>query len=176
MDEFFYHVSFWVLAIITVGSALLVATQRNLSRAAVLLVFFFLGTAGLYFLLQAEFLALVQVMVYAGAVAVLFAFVVMLTPGMPGTGLKQTLNRGVGLIVATLFVLMMLLAFGDLPGSGILPEATRGPTLAKLGEFLLRDYLLPFELVSVILLVALVGAVVYTYRGKERGAGRRGSD
>ncbi|MHB1420481.1 MAG: NADH-quinone oxidoreductase subunit J family protein [Bacillota bacterium] len=176
MDGFFYQVSFWVLAVITVGSALLVATQRNLTRAVVFMVFFFLGAAGLYFLLQAEFLALVQVMVYAGAVAVIFAFVVMLTPGLPGTGFQQTLNRGFGLVISALFVVMMFLAFGDAPGMGILPAATAGPTTAELGKLLLRDYLLPFEMVSLILMVALVGAVVYTYRGSERGEGRRGTD
>lgn len=169
MDQFFLQISYWVLALMTLVSALMVTTLRNLTRATIFLVFFFLGAAGLYFLLQAEFLALVQAMVYAGAIAVLFAFVIMLTPGMPGTAVKQTLNRLAGLILTGLFVVLMLVAFSRMPGIEALPKGP-GISLAEFGQALLTGYLLPFELVSVVLLVALVGAVVYT-RGIERGDG-----
>lgn len=167
MDGFLFQFSFWVLALMTLVSALMVTALRNLTRATISLVFFFLGTAGLYFLLDAEFLALVQAMVYAGAIAVLFAFVIMLTPGMPGTAVKQTLNRWVGMIITGLFVVLMLVAFAGMPGIDGLP-AGQGISLAEFGQALFTYYLLPFELVSVVLLVALVGAVIYT-RGIERG-------
>lgn len=170
----FLNISFWLLAIITVVSALLVSTMKNLSRAVIFLVLFFLGAAGLYFLLQAKFLALLQVMIYAGAVTVLFAFVIMLTPGLPGMDYKQTLNQGAGLIVAVLFVIVMFIAFYQMPGAGHIQWTGDGYDLADVGSTLLGVYLLPFELVSVVLLVALVGAVVYTIRGKERGDGEHG--
>ncbi|GAW94177.1 NADH-quinone oxidoreductase subunit J family protein [Calderihabitans maritimus] len=174
MDGFFFKLSFVVLSLITVLSALMVATMRNLSRAIMFLVFFFLGAAGLYFLLEAEFLALVQVMVYAGAVSVLFAFVIMLTPQLPGVEVPQTTNHWAGLIITVVFLLVMLFAFREVNTIKAV-EVSRSLSLNDLGQTLLGQYLLPFELVSLLLLVALVGAVMYTSRGHERGEKEHGS-
>ncbi|MDN5346635.1 MAG: NADH-quinone oxidoreductase subunit [Clostridia bacterium] len=168
-----YNLSFWLLAIITVGSALMVVTLKNLSRAVIFLVIFFLGVGGFYFLMQAKFLALIQVVIYAGAVAVIFAFVIMLTPGLPGTKIRQSLNQGVALIITGLFLgSMSLLIYKQLAGAGKAAGIEKSLSLKDLGQVLFTDYLLPFELVSFVLLVALVGAVLLTAR--ERGEGNGG--
>ncbi|TDA70017.1 MAG: NADH-quinone oxidoreductase subunit J [Clostridia bacterium] len=169
MDGLFYQISFWVLAVITVLSALMVTTMQNLTRGVIFLVFFFLGIGGLYFLMQAEFLALVQVVVYAGAVAVLFAFVIMLTPRVAEREIKQSLNLGAGFILAALFLALVLSLLLGQPWPELAAPGAGTITLGQLGQALLGEYLLPFELVSVVLLVALVGAVVIAGRNAGRG-------
>jgi NADH-quinone oxidoreductase subunit J len=168
MDGVFYNISFWVLAAVTVFSALMVTTLRNLIRAVIFLVFFFLGIGGLYFLMQAEFLGLVQVIVYAGAIAVLFAFVIMLTPELPGLNVRQSNNRWVGLVLAGLFLVNAVVLFLGVPWPDLVSPAAGAVTLEQLGQVLLGEYLLPFELVSVVLLVALIGAVVLAGRERRR--------
>jgi len=167
VDGLLNDLAFGILAVVTLGSAWLVATLKNLSRAAVFMVIFFLGLAGFYFLLQAEFLAMVEVMVYAGAVAILFAFVIMLSPKLPEEEGINPVYRVLGVILGAAFVVVMGLAFSWLPLSAA--PAGNGVPLADLGKELLSTYLLPFELVSVLLLVALVSAVVYTKSGHEGG-------
>lgn len=165
-------IAFWPLAFISVVSAILVTTSKNLARGVVFLIFFFLSLAGLYFLLAAQFIALIEVLVYAGAVGVLFAFVVMLS-GDLGVRLKQNLNQWPSLILAGIFLAFLLTAIRQIPGAvASLPEG-EGLPLADLGKVLLGDYLLPFELLSVVLLVALVAAVVLTAKNQE---GRQGPD
>lgn len=168
MDGVWYQLAFWVLAIVTVVSAGLITTIQNLARAVVLLVFFFLGIAGLFFMLQAEFLALVEVLIYATAVAVIFAFVIMLTPNL-GLTTRQTVNSWWGAMISGLFLVAVLMSLVNLPGAANPMPAGPAPTLSQLGQVLLGDYLFPFELVSIVLLVALVGSILYTGM---RGGGR----
>lgn len=174
MDSFIFQLCYWVLALITVISALLVASVKNLARATIFLVFFFLGVAGLYFLLNAQFLALIQVMIYAGAISVLFAFVIMLTPELPGIRSKQALNKGVGGVISAIFLILMVAVFYFTPFTKVLLGGGQGYTLAELSAVLFSKYLLPFELVSVILLVALIGAIAYTAKAQERGETKHG--
>ncbi len=151
-------VAFWVLAALTVGSALMVVAVRNLIHAVVALIISFLGIAGLYVTLSADFVAVTQVLLYAGAISVLILFAIVLTPRAE-RGNTETFLRFPALLLAVLVGFTLGLAALDTDW----PVAARGgfdETASAIGEALLDKYVLPFEMASVLLLVAMVGAIV----------------
>ena len=154
------HGVFILLAAVTLGGALGVVTARNVFISALCLILSLVGVAGLYVLLEAGFLAGVQLLVYVGAIAVLIIFAIMLTRGLMGGTARQSNEQwGVAaLIAALLFALLVLLVRGVAwpLSSAPLPA----DSIAALGQALLGPYVLPFEVASVILLVALVGAII----------------
>jgi NADH-quinone oxidoreductase subunit J len=157
---------FYVFAALTVGSALMVITMRNAVHSVLFLVLTFFSAAGLFVLLGAEFLAAILVIVYMGAVAILFLFVVMMLD-VDFAALRQgmvqylPLALGVGLVIA---VEMTALAVTTHINEGSMEAIAGQPhnTLA-IGQILYTQYLFPFELASLVLLVALVGAIVLTH-------------
>src|SRR4051812_21189836 len=145
-------VLFYLFAAMTGGSALCVVISRNIVRTAVSLLFTLIGVAGLYFLLNAEFLAAVQLVVYAGGTLILIIFGVMLTSKSPFSRFEPRLGEVMVaiLINATLLIALILsitrTTFKHEPfDGGVYP-------IDKLGQALLGDYLVPFELSSVLLL------------------------
>lgn len=151
-------VAFWILAAITVGSALAVVAVRNLIHAVVFLILSFLGVAGLYITLSADFVAVAQVLIYAGAVSVLIIFAIMLTP-RAGRDNAETFLRLPGLLLAALVLMTIIYVSVRTDWS----EAARGgfqETASAIGEALLSRYVLPFEIASVLLLVAMLGAIL----------------
>ena len=148
--------------------------SRNIVRSAVCLLFTLAGVAGLYFLLSAEFLAAVQLVVYAGGTLILIIFGVMLTSKSPFSRFEPKL---VEVIVATSIAAILLIALVLAvrrtfpPGTGVEPAATgdTGYPMTRLGQALLGDYLLPFEIVSVLLLVVMIGAA-YLAKARRRDA------
>lgn len=154
------HVIFVLLAAVTLGGALGVVTARSVFISALFLILSFVGVAGIYVLLEAGFLAGVQLLIYVGAIAVLILFAIMLTRGLMTETARQTNEQwGVAaLIAALLFAIFGLLAFGvRWPISSASPPAD---PIAALGQALMGPYVLPFEVASIILLVALVGAII----------------
>jgi NADH-quinone oxidoreductase subunit J len=158
---------FVILAGVGLGSAALLLLQRNPVHSALYLVVTFFSVAGIYVLLQAEFLAAVQVLVYAGGILVLFLFVIMLVEA-PGRQGPRTVGR-YHVVTCGLLTLLMVGALAVHVAAGpreAADAAERAGLLAAGGNLetvalsLFRDYLLPFELISVLLLAALVGAVV----------------
>ena len=164
---------FYFLAVIMVFAALRVITARNPVHAALFLVLTFFNAGGLWLLLQAEFLAITLVMVYVGAVMVLFLFVVM----MLDIDLDR-LREGfwsylpVGALVGILMLVEMVMVLG---GSYFGLEAMPAPPAAaetysntrEIGRVLYTDYVYPFELASLVLLVAMVAAVALTLRKRK---------
>ena len=153
-------VIFLVLAAMAVLAAVGVVAQRSAVRSALFLLLHFVCLAGLYILLNAQFVAMVQIIVYAGAIVVLFLFVVMLL-GMERAQEPPDLRPYYGLVGG---VLALLLVVGIvwallLGGAGEITAAAAGGSVRDLGTALLTGYAVPFELASVLLLVALVGAV-----------------
>ena len=149
---------FYLFAAVAAAGAVGVAACRDIVRAAVCLLFALAGVAGLYFLLNAEFLAAVQLVVYVGGILVLIVFGVMLTSASPLV--KYGPSRGEVALAAVLATLMLatltvLALRGRFPLSDH-PDVP--PGIDVLGQALLGDYLLPFELASVLLLVVLIGA------------------
>lgn len=157
MSDVGFHLAFWSLAVITVGSALMIVVTRNLIHAVVFLILSFIGVAGLYLTLSAEFIAVVQVLVYVGAIAVLMLFAIMLTP-RAGRDNSETAMRVpalilMGLIVAAGAFVALETDWGAMRGEAV-------PGQAKIiGESLINAYVLPFEIAAVLLTAALVGAI-----------------
>ena len=171
MEAFF----FFVFAAIAVASAVLLVLFRNPVYSALSLVTTLFCLAGLFVLLQAYFLAAVQVIVYAGAIMVLFLFVIMLLNLGHPEALEPRVNRyrrtSVVLLMGLLVAELSLLALQRL-GAPSPPEGTVFTDhIPAIGRLLYTDYLFPFEVASLILLVALVGVMVLVKRERSRGAG-----
>jgi len=158
---------FYIFAIMAGGSALAVVISQNIVRTAVALLFTLAGVAGLYFLLNAEFLAAVQLVVYAGGTLILIIFGVMLTSKGPFTRFEAKLGE-VMLAVSIGLLLMFSLTLAILKTTFATNEFPTGDyPMAKLGQILLGDYLVPFEVVSVLLLAVMIGAA-YLAKGRRR--------
>ncbi|MBI4674955.1 MAG: NADH-quinone oxidoreductase subunit J [Chloroflexi bacterium] len=151
---------FFVVAVLTLAAAFLTVLVRNVFHAALALVGTFFGVAAIYLMLEAEFLAIVQVLIYIGAIAVLILFAVMLTRGMMQSQESGTNKQWAwaALAIAVLFLgLFILILQVPWVHSG---TAVYTDTTPYLGTELLTTYLLPFEVVSVLLLAALIGAFI----------------
>lgn len=152
---------FYTLAGVIVAAALSMVHARNLFHAGLALITCFLGVAGLYVLLNAPFIAALQVLIYAGAIAVILLFGFMLTHHvMRDEGNKRFTQRlaGLGTALATGAVLVACVAVS--PWYGTLQPQGHADNLNEMGQQLLTTYLLPFELASAFLLAALVGAIM----------------
>ena len=150
---------FFVLAVTCTGSVLGMILSRNQATSALLLVLAFAALGGVFGLLGAPFLAVVQVIIYAGAIMVLFIFVIMMINMRQGIAPDKK-TWIIILACAMAAVLLAELAFaarGSLPGAGV---AGPGVTPTELGRLLFTTYAYPFELTSVLILAALAGAIV----------------
>jgi NADH:ubiquinone oxidoreductase subunit 6 (subunit J) len=151
---------FYVLAAMTVGSAILVASLPNIIYAAVALLFTFGGVAGLYVLVSADFLAATQVLVYVGGILVLIMFAVFLSNRISTVKLSNPVHFRLP-AAALCLALFGVLAYTAVSPSFVLKaRVTYQPTTAEIGELLMTRYLLPFEVASVLLLAALIGAAL----------------
>jgi NADH-quinone oxidoreductase subunit J len=151
---------FIILSVITLGAALAVVTSKNLFHSALFLILSFVGVAGLYVLLEAGFLAAVQILVYVGAISILIIFAIMLTRRLMAKDLVQrNAQWGISSLVALLLfaVLGFVLLRVNWPVVG--GDVTR-ESISVLGQKLMSTYALPFEVASVLLLVALVGSII----------------
>jgi NADH-quinone oxidoreductase subunit J len=159
------EVIFYILALIAIISAVGVVTVPNVVHAALALILSLLMVAGFYILLSNEFLALVQVLIYAGTVGVLLLFGLMLTRGREQNlpSVASGAQWPAGLLAAALLVAVLITAVLDAEWPGDVGEVTL-VDINTLGSALFRDWLLPFELVSVVLTVALIGAVVIAHQ------------
>ena len=166
---------FLLFAAVALGAALMVVLQRNPVASALYLVLAFCSLAGLYVLLHAPFLAAVQVIVYAGAIMVLFLFVIMLLNLQKDVeaGLHRAARRVfgwlLGLVLAAQLYLLLRGPWGLGPQGQEPPAAVHAAgNTQTIGVRLYTDFLLPFEVTSILLLVAIVGAVVLSLRKGER--------
>jgi len=159
---------FYGFALMTVASALIVVTVRNIVHAAFSLMVTLFGVAGLYVFLQADFLAATQVIVYVGGILVLILFGVMMTSerfDMP-IQVKGHIERGqllLGGVIALALLMLLLTVIANTPAwKNLTDDGTEfPPTTERIGELILNgQFLLPFEVVSVLLLVALIGAAL----------------
>ncbi len=197
---FFQDVVFWILSVMAVVGALGVVMVPDLFRAALLLIVVFIAVAGFFVLLSAEFLAVVQVLIYVGAIAILIIFAVMLTRDVQHGNLPNRMQMPAAVLAALLFAALVAVAVdtqweflpaeqqervdlvqtsavttltGDvLTEAGITsPEEQAEVQNAGLADLLISDYVLPFEAVSVLLLAALIGALVLVRPNPGTGRG-----
>jgi NADH-quinone oxidoreductase subunit J len=162
------NVAFWILAISMAAAAIGVVRSQNVVHAALFLVIVLAGAAAQYILVAAEFVAWVQVLIYIGAIVILFLFGIMLTRAPMGADSKLDNNQRVAAGAVSLFLFGVITA--------LLIDAYSGKEIALKGDLvhigrsgniassIFRDYLVPFEVVSMLLLAALVGAVVIARR------------
>lgn len=184
----FQDIVFWFLAVAAIGAALGVVLVRDLFRAALLLVVVFIAVAGFFVLLSAEFLAVVQVLIYAGAISILIIFAVMLTRDVQRGNLPNRLQVPAVLFAALLLAALVVVAtetgwsrltepdleqaelvqtsavsvvpIAELQASGFITvEQQEAARQSGLADLLIRDFVLPFEAVSVLLLAAVIGAL-----------------
>jgi NADH:ubiquinone oxidoreductase subunit 6 (subunit J) len=171
----FEQVVFWVLAVGGVTSALVVVHLRDIFKGALFLVVTFLAVAGIFALLSAEFLAVVQVLIYAGAISILILFAVMLTRDVQ-TANTPSRMQPLALTLGALFLAALIFTIAN-TGWSVWEQAGLAPnTLVQidnvlsnspqwLADLLLRDYVLPFEVASVVLLAAIIGALALVREG-----------
>jgi NADH-quinone oxidoreductase subunit J len=184
----FQDIVFWVLAVVVIGAALGVVVVRDLFRAALLLALVFVVVAGFFVLMSAEFLAVVQVLIYVGAISILFIFAVMLTRDVRQGNLPNRLQIPAVLLPALLLAALVVVAvttdwrpIPDAQQEQVDLVQTRSVSIvsedtldrvgvsaadereevqqAGLADLLIRDFVVPFEAVSVLLLAALIGAL-----------------
>lgn len=162
-------VLFYLFALMAGCSALGVLISQNIVRMAVFLLFTLTGVAGLYFLLDAEFLAAVQLVIYAGGTLILIVFGVMLTSKSPFSRFGP--KRGEVIIAAVIGVVLLAALISAIVHESFPRAAEMSQNeypMIALGQALLGDYLVPFELASVLLLVVMIGAA-YLAKGRRRG-------
>jgi len=162
------QILFYFFAAVTVLSAAVVVFSRSLIYSAFSLLFTFFGVAVLYVYLGADFLAVTQLVIYVGGILILLLFGVMLTHKLYDLNLKtETFQFLPGLvIVATVFVTLAAVMMNTT--WQIRPERPMDPTTAAIGELFMKDYILPFEVASVFLLLALIGAALIVRRRDTR--------
>lgn len=165
----FANILFILSAVITLGSAFMVVYTKNIMHACIYLLFTLLGIAGLYASMGAEFVAVAQVMIYVGGIVVLMLFAIMLTGGKDFKSRGQELLRLIPImgnkksyttaaVISVIMVLGLTKLYRTIP-SVVTPQImNNNPTLDQLGKLLLTDHVLVFELSSVLLLGALIGA------------------
>lgn len=164
MPDGLLHIAmFYLLAGLALGSAGIVAFSRNIIYSTIALLGTFLGVAGMYIQLSADFLAAVQILVYVGGTLTLLLFAVMLTAKIENI---RSSNTSRGRWVAFPVIGVLLLVLGRVATTTAWPVEARGamPSTAKLGHAFLSEYLLPFEIASIVLLGAMIGAVVLARR------------
>ncbi len=163
-------VFFWILAVISVGAAIMMVVSRNPVRSALYLVTTFLCVAVFYILLSAQFIAAVQIIVYSGAIMVLFLFVIMLLNlGAPQALRERGTIQPVVAVVLGLLFLMALLGSSSLVSvpTKAVPVNYQLGTVENVGKALFSPDLpwtFPFEVTSILLLVAIVGAIIMAKR------------
>lgn len=171
--------AFYLFATVTITSAVLVIFARNPVHSVLWLILAFFNAAGLMLLVGAEFIAMLLVIVYVGAVAVLFLFVVMMLD-IDFTQLRSGFNRNLpfGLLIALVLLAEIVIAVSAYRAGPVLaaaPVVQTVPNIEALGAELYSRYLLPFELAGLILLVALIGAIVLTHRSRGDARGQNAS-
>lgn len=158
-------VLFYVFAAVAVISALLMVTRRNPIVSVLFLIVNFFAIAVLYLMLHAQFIAIIQILVYAGAIMVLFVFVIMLLNLGDEEHLAEriSLRKTVAVVFAGGVVVELIAGMGLASGRGperMDPNALAQGTVESIGRVLFRNFLFPFEVTSLLLLVAVVGVVV----------------
>ena len=200
-------VAFWVVSVLAIGAAVLVVTLRDIFKAALFLALSLLAVAGMFVLLRAEFIAVVQVLIYVGAISILIVFAIVLVRDIPGGGRENHLYIPAATIAALVAALAIFVSFktdftsldeleaasplvaaamtetydladpgDDIEGRAVvLPEVRTGGTeegvfsntTGTIGGLFIRDFVLPFEAVSVLLLASMIAALALLRQGRE---------
>ncbi|MEI6677907.1 MAG: NADH-quinone oxidoreductase subunit J [Mariniphaga sp.] len=164
------QVMFYLFGAMIVIFSLLTVTSRKILRAAVFLLFVLISTAGLYFALNYNFLAAVQLTVYAGGIVVLIIFSILLTSHVSERAvmapLRQSLLSALATLAGATLTLMTILRFSFVPNAGVDPQFNITDVGNALVSYKRDGYALPFEVISILLLAAMIGAIVVAKKEK----------
>ena len=161
--------SFAILALLTVAAAIAAMSLRNLVHCALSLILTFAGLAALFLQLNAQFVAFAQILVYVGAVAILIVFVILLTRGTdaaPPAPVATSAWWGVGIALATFLVMAGAITSSVVTQRALPPRPQA--TVRAIGDKLMREYVLPLEVVGLLLTAAMIGAVIIALHEKRR--------
>ena len=154
------NIVFWFFVVMTIAAALTVVLSKNLIYAAIALLVTFLGIASMYVFLWADFMAGTQVMIYIGGILILLLFGIMLTTKITSVRISHTnVQRGIGALIVVAIFSGLIWMINFTPWLQISSQEPQ-QTVHDIGTLLMTDFLLPFEVASVLLLGALIGAVV----------------
>lgn len=162
------QILFWFLSVLALGSALMVVVSRNPVHSVLWLIVTFFAISGHYIMLNAQFIGIVNLIVYAGAIMVLFLFVIMLMNLNAETEpQKNKWLKVAGVIAGGCLMLVIVAALKDAEVKGRIAQLKEGDIglISQLGKSLFTDYVIPFEISSVLFLSAMVGAVVIGKKG-----------
>jgi NADH-quinone oxidoreductase subunit J len=176
--------SFYILAVVAVVAAIMVITRPNPMHSALWLLVTFLCIAGIYLLLNAEFVAAIQLIIYAGGVLVLYIFVIMLVDLSKEAALRAVFHRPTQVAFAVVFAILLFAVVWQVGRSGLEEftldqAATAGAATDStrvLAKELFLKYLYPFEIASILLLVAMIGSVILARRSREPASSSRESE
>ena len=153
--------AFWVLGFVLVGSALAVVLSKNLFHAVLWLALALTGTAGVFLQLDAEFLAAVQLLLYAGGIVTIVVFAIVVTERLVGERISQTSRRiAASTVVAAALLATILSAISERP-LPVTPPALPADLTRNIGDAVLTRFVMPFELLALLMLAALMGAIYF---------------
>ena len=159
---------FWILSFVILVSGFMVVSLRNIFHCAMFLILCLSGVAGIFILLNAEFLAAAQVLIYVGAVAILMVFAIMLTSNLASRKIMMTNQKaGAALLACMVFAVGVLFLIKITDRAAVWQmsdEALPADNVLVIGKLLMTKFMLPFEVVSIILLAAMIGAIVLARR------------
>lgn len=161
---------FGFASLVTLGAAVAVVTNKNILHSAFYLILAFVGVAAIYVMLEAPFIAMVQVLVYIGAIAILIIFAIMLTRRLMSKELEQQNSQWIPSALGSLALFVVLGWIVYTAGWPAHEGAVPAEPISLLGQELLTTYLVPFEIASVLLLAALVGAILIGREQQTRSA------
>ena len=165
MSSFGFHLAFWLLAAMTIGGASMIIFSRNLIHAVIFLIISLLGVAGLYLTLSADFIAVVQVLIYVGAISVLMLFAIMLTPRAERDNSESSLKLPAAAVMVMILTATVYVALDT--DWGAVRQAALADQARLIGQSLINEYVLPFEIGAVLLTAALVGAIALARQDPE---------
>jgi NADH-quinone oxidoreductase subunit J len=151
-------IAFYALAILTLGSAVMVAMVNDLVHAVLFLILSFVGIAGLYITLSADFIAVVQILIYVGAISVLMLFAILLTPESARDNATVSFAAPLSVVAGLVGAIIVFVALKT--NWTTVTDLRFQTTASDIGRALLDPYVLPFEVASVLLVVAMIGAIV----------------
>jgi NADH-quinone oxidoreductase subunit J len=154
-------IAFWGLAVILLASALAVVLTKNLFHSVLYLALALVGTAGIFLTLDAEFLAAVQILLYAGGVVTIVVFAIVVTERLVGDRLTQTSRHLASGFIAAGLVLVVLVVFIRSAPWPLSAPTMRGDLTRAIGQAILTRWVLPFELLAVLFVAALLGALYF---------------
>lgn len=153
--------AFWIISTVIILSSVLVVSLKNIFHCALYLILALFGVAGIFILLNAEFLAAAQVLIYVGGVATLIIFAIMLTSDLAAQKISQTNeNRSISFFICLLFALSANVLISGTHVWHYRTDPLPDENVATIGSYLMTEFMLPFEVISILLLAAMIGAIV----------------